>query len=300
MRTLKIPRGIFNAVCYTADGEYLVGLHSGWRLRVWATSDFSERCAAPLPGVRHAHSAMTLVGDLAVLNQGVYDLADLWAALHRERGHVGTRGLIREMVIRELESTFAYVTYATDGRVVVRAYDNYPARRAELGFWDRARLVRSLSLPGGSHPAPVLSPDGGTLALFASTHVHLYNCESGEEVARLEHTDVTNRALFSPDGKQLAVAAGRSLWLWDLATKEGERFPAFDTFVEGLAFSPDGSRLAAADRTGEIRLLEAASRRQLGCLNFAVGAIHDLAFSPDGMTVAGAARDNAVVVWDLE
>ena len=54
MRTLTIPRGNFGAVCYTADGAYLVGLHSGWRLRIWATEDLSERFAAALPGVRYA------------------------------------------------------------------------------------------------------------------------------------------------------------------------------------------------------------------------------------------------------
>jgi dipeptidyl aminopeptidase/acylaminoacyl peptidase len=300
VRTLKIPRGVFNAVRYTADGEHLVGLHSGWRLRVWATEDFRERYAAALPGYRHAHGSLGLAGELAVLSQGVYDLTDLWAALRSERGRVNDPALIRAVTLRELESRFAYVTYATDGRVIVRAHWDYPARKAELGFWDQARLVRSLALPCDRHPAPVLSPDGGAMAMFSGPHLRLYHRNSGEEVASLGHTDAVNGALFSPDGKQLAVAAGRSLWLWDLASKEGERFPAFDTFVEGLAYSPDGSRLAAADRTGEIRLLEAASRRQLGCLNFAVGAIHDLAFSPDGMTVAGAARDNAVVVWDLE
>jgi WD40 repeat protein len=299
VRTLTIPRGIFNAVCYTPDGAYLVGLHSGWRLRIWATEDLGERFAAALPGIRYAHGYLALAGDLAVGDRGVYDLAGVWSALRRGGTVVRDAGLIREVVLKELESQFAYVVYATDGRAVARAYWNFGPRAMDVSFWSGSRLVRALSFPCDQHPAPVLSPDGRALARASRNHVFVYDCTSAQELARLGHTDVANRAAFSPDGQQLAVAAGRSLWLWDLATKEGRRFPAFDTFVEGLAYSPDGSLLAAADRTGEIRLLEAATGKQRGCLNFDVGAVHDLAFSPDGMTVAGAAHDNAVVVWDL-
>ena len=49
MRALRVPKGIFNAVGYSADGQYLLGIHSGWRLRIWDLTTRRQTHVTDLP-----------------------------------------------------------------------------------------------------------------------------------------------------------------------------------------------------------------------------------------------------------
>jgi WD40 repeat protein len=302
MRILRIPRGNFNAVAYSADGEHLLAVHSGWRLRVWATADLSERYAAQLPGLGYAHSSIEILGDLAVLTSGIYSLAPLWASLRQVGGTRRERDLIREVPL-EGRGRFSQVRLTVWKDSIINMEPDYRQQLTWLHVHDQeGRRQRSIAAPVALHWINTLAitPGRSSAALGSWREVILFDLDKEEEGVRLEHTDVIQRAVFSPDGRWLATAAGRSVWLWDVASRTGERFPAFQKHAEGLAFHPEGKLLAAGDRDGEIRLWEPASRRQQASLNFGVGAVHGLAFSPDGMTVAAAGHDNAVAVWDLE
>src|SRR5262245_37526779 len=118
MRTLTISRGNFDAVCYTAGGQYLLALYSRWRLRVWATADFSECYIGALPSKIHLDDRCRLSGDLAVTTYGVYSLAGVWAALRARHGIVRENQLIRTI---ELEGYPAWsrLYLAPDGQSVI-------------------------------------------------------------------------------------------------------------------------------------------------------------------------------------
>jgi WD40 repeat protein len=301
MKLLRVPSGRFTAVCYSPDGRYLLALQSGWRLRAWETATLSERFVGKLPGTLYSHQALALVGNLAVGTRGVYDLSDVWATLAQAPGLVRRNDLIREVALRELESSFAYVCYCTDGGVIVRTLHNYPDRHLNLTIWNLERgLLRSLSLPYGTQPGPLVESDRRFLVVLEGRIARLHDSTTGEEICRLGHTDNLQVAAFSPDGNWLATGAGRSLWLWELASRKGERYPAFQKHISAVAFHPDSTFLAGADRTGEVRVLATTGGHVRACLNFEVGSINGLAFSPDGMTIAGAAHRSSVVVWDLE
>jgi WD40 repeat protein len=299
VRVLRIPRGNFNAVAYSADGRFLLATHSGRRLRVWATADLSERYAAQLPGPLYPHRDLAVTGDLAVVTRAVFSLTALYEALGRTTGPVREKGLVREVRL-EKQPLFAFLAASPDGRTIA-CYARKATDAAQAVVWDEQRRpVGSAILAFDTVAPPAISPDDRTLALCTRSLVVLVDRKGFRGVAQLRHTDIVDRAVFSPDGRWLATSAGRSVWLWDVAGRTGERFPAFQKHVRGLAFHPEGKLLAAGDRVGEIRLWEPSSQRQQGSLNFGVGAVHGLAFSPDGMTVAAAGHDNAVVVWDLE
>jgi WD40 repeat protein len=300
MKILTIPKGIFNAVCYSADGQYLVGIHSGWRLRIWSTVDFTERYTSALPGILYSHSSLTLLDHLAVGSDAVYDLRELWQAIRASAKPVIAKKLLREVTLEEPFSPFARYDYCTDGRVILRTVHDWQAKCCRLSFWDAGgHKVRSHSISYVHNP-PLLSPNGEIVAVYSGREVGLHRFKEDSTIGPLAHTDNVTRIAFSPDTRQLACAAGRSLWLWDIETGKGERFPAYDRYIDSIAYHPNGSLLAAGDRTGEIRLLEPSSGRQLTNFDFKVGAIHGLAFAPDGSTVAGAGHKNAVVVWDVE
>src|SRR5947209_931532 len=66
--------------------------------------------------------------------------------------------------------------------------------------------------------------------------------------------------------------------------------------VECAALSGDGKTVAVASRSAEIRVLEAATGKELRRLR-AKGGVKTLVLSPDGGTLA-AAGDSSLAVWD--
>ena len=100
---------------------------------------------------------------------------------------------------------------------------------------------------------------------------------------------------FAPSGLGLASGAQHGeLRFWDLATGKARPFGLGPKDVRHLAYSSDGKTLFAAssgaDRSAEIRVLDAASGRLLDTLRGHTDTIRRLASSPDGRTLASAAR----------
>src|SRR5215211_685586 len=76
---------------------------------------------------------------------------------------------------------------------------------------------------------------------------------------------------------------------------------ARDVEVWTLAVSPRGDRIAAGDAFGEIRLFDAATRRQITRYRLRPGLVQRMAFSPDGvlLAVTSLKTDDGSTVLDL-
>jgi hypothetical protein len=310
MKTLTIGRGRFNGVAYSPDGQTLVSVNARWRLRFWDLATYTERLALTLPQQEAGFyfQPLCLAGGLLALNGGLWDISPAWEHLGGLRGQTAgaprsDRPLCAPVALEGAQAT-RLVTLAPGGRAVAGAlWDSWPRREHQVRLWDTGgRCRRQCSVADIILSGLALAPDGQTLALTTLHRVVLlFDLASGREVARLQHTDVPTRLLFSPDGRLLATLAGKSAWLWDVATHRPlTRFRAFQRYAEALAFHPAGRLLGVGGRDGEVRLLDTSDLRQVACLDWGVGAVHDLAFAPDGMTVAAAGQNNALVVWDLE
>lgn len=68
--------------------------------------------------------------------------------------------------------------------------------------------------------------------------------------------------------------------------------------TSSVAVSPDGRRIATGARTGEVRLWDATTHRQLHVLRAHGEFVSDLAFSPDGRYLASAAIERGLRIWD--
>jgi len=164
------------------------------------------------------------------------------------------------------------------------------------------------------HTGPVLSvafsPDGKRLAsgggggLNRPAEVKLWDAASGQVILTFEgHSGIVRSVAFSPEGKRLASASGSNkqpgeVKLWDAAN--GKAKWTLQTAATSLAFSPDGKHLASGGGGAGVRILDAASGRELLTLQGSKGSgVRSVAFSPDGRRLASALGDGTVMLWEL-
>ena len=113
--------------------------------------------------------------------------------------------------------------------------------------------------------------------------------------------------LFSPDGSRLLGADEYgTLKIWDFGTgREIAATKLTGVLIVCARFSADGKRLAVVGThgqllTGEVRILDAETVREVWSLKGHTLLPHDVVFSPDGLRLATASgADGTVRLWDL-
>ncbi len=70
--------------------------------------------------------------------------------------------------------------------------------------------------------------------------------------------------------------------------------------IRSVAFSPDGSTVLTGDSDGTVRLWDAGSGGEIGCLEGHGGLVRSVAFSPDGSTVLTGGDDGMARLWDVD
>ncbi len=130
----------------------------------------------------------------------------------------------------------------------------------------------------------VVAPDGKTLA--AGRHdglILIWETRTGKELRRwkADHSYVKSLA-FSPDSKVLASASSHYIRLWDPET--GKRLDPFVDplgLTERMVISPNGKILLPCYEDGALRIVEAASSRELASVALGPQGFADIAFSPE-------------------
>ncbi len=184
-----------------------------------------------------------------------------------------------------------------------------------------------------------LSPDAKLLAASCGKigfWMNWWDVATGKEVLGREDTAFEILA-FSPDGKTLVGVVNGLICCWETSTRK-ERFwladmatfivyqsqeeiiPAVvsmnpwmammlpimqrwsnhvDPQISALTFAPDGRILAVGYHHGPIRLWDALSAEEIGCLEGHLGGVNSLAFTSDGSRLASASEDTTVLIWDV-
>jgi WD40 repeat protein len=145
----------------------------------------------------------------------------------------------------------------------------------------------------------VLSADNKRLAsATAEGQILVWNPLANKLIKKWDSKQTGDLVLaLARDGKTLA-SASNSVRLWNPDTgAEIAQLPTRDGDpIMALTFSPDAKMLAVGYHSGEIEMLEVATKKNAGSFKYA-GALQALAWSPDGkkLAVGGGAK---ILIWD--
>jgi len=153
--------------------------------------------------------------------------------------------------------------------------------------------------------ALAFSPDGKTLAVSGSREVLLHSLDGSTPPRRF--AGLSDRILslaFSRDGSLLLAAGGTparfgEIQLWDVAAGKLRRSVMLsgDT-VFGASLSPDGTRVAAGCTDNTVRIVDAASGREVNKMGAHENWVLGTVFGGDGKRIVSVGRDRAAKLTD--
>lgn len=111
----------------------------------------------------------------------------------------------------------------------------------------------------------VFSPDSSKLAVLSTIHLALYDVPGAKLLWQVETNGVQKQVVFSQDGTELAtLTSSGAVTLWDAANGELKAIlvePQKD--VDASALSPDGTVLVASYADSTIKVIDAASGKEI-------------------------------------
>ena len=300
------------SLAFSPDGTLLAsGSAAGWgsynapgQVKLWDLR--TRRELVPLRGHRGGVTSVLFFPDGRTLASGGWDgTVRLWDVTS------GTE-------LATLRSKLTHVNcmvLAEGGRLLVTGGSAANPEQPNLTIWDmnRKEETKTLNSHGYVVRAAALSADERTLFTAGEDRaVRLWDLASGEEKTRLEgHADWIVGVAVSPDGTTVASCDdGGYAKIWDMPTGpekdlfEGHSYcPCRDGERRNLAFSPAGDILVFAGPGNSIRIMDAATSRDVATLAGQEGPVTALAFSPDGRMLAAAvhvpSKPDVIRLWDV-
>jgi WD40 repeat protein len=317
------------SVAFARGGQELV-VGTQYGARIWNTTNGEYRGSLPfsLSGVAAAGEVVaTIRGDLA----NIWDLGLQltpgrqfgntipWIDLSADGQHLAT-GVntisVWNTATGAVEHDFVGATLGADrldlsddGQILLEMGRSQLLNSPIAVVWDVTTETELQRFPAINAPSiPVipigaLSPDGGSVALQASTNgvyeLVLYDSVSGAVLRRFD-TGRARSVVFSPDGRYVAVGIVSAVQLWDVTTGQLARtFLGNPGAITALTFSPDGSLLLSGGASHDrgLRIWDVATGRHRWVVDTNAAGAMDVAFSPSGR-LFGVATDVDVQVFD--
>jgi WD40 repeat protein len=296
-----------HAVAYSPDGKVLATGY-GESIQLW---DLEKQTALRTIDLdRHQHvMSLAFVGDGRLLASG----NTRYQSTVSEPGEralclwdTATGKLVRQLKTDGQSDGWCSIAVSRDGKLLASV------QRDRIRLWDlasgkpvRAILDSALHSSHGPH-ALALSPDSKRLAAVADDQViRLWDIASGKLVQAPESPRWrASIVLPAAAGRLVSASEGigdGTLHLWDCATARELRRVGFkdNDWLSTAAISPDGRVVAAASSSGQLKLWDAVSGKEIMTREFTSHQVREgvriptrdgtgtaLAFAPDGKTLA--------------
>ncbi|XXF75915.1 WD40 repeat domain-containing protein [Myxococcaceae bacterium GXIMD 01537] len=273
------------AVTFSGDGQWLLSTSMDRTARLWDLKARKEHHRLTGHEEKVESAAFSADGSLAMTAAADHSIR-FWNP--RSGQLVDVLRIPADISATTIDPRFQLIAQAGwDGRVQL-----FDARSGEL--------LERLDAHHAFVMCIALSPDGRTFASGGMDGaLHVWARPSAPAEVLLRGHEAWVETLSFTQEQELVTGAEDGMRRWRLADRSALAPPPESTeAVVSLASSPDRQLIAAGTLKGKVRLLDAATGRQLRELSDVQGSVRGLAFSPDGKLLA-AGGDRDVYLWSV-